>query len=208
MNRGKKQKLPPHPQKLSLTSLRSVSLSFCFLPLREGGFLAALVFLVFCVCHVAAAAPAPESDLPAAASGLPLPRFASLSADEVNMRTGPGTRYPIEWILTKRGMPVEIVAEYEAWRRVRDPGGDEGWVFRAGLSGARMAITTGGAHDLLSGEDGGAAVVAHLNAGAIGRLLECDAGFCKLRFKNGDAAVEGWLPKADFWGALPGERFD
>src|SRR6266404_7272510 len=52
-------------------------------------------------------------------SGLPLPRFASLRSDEVNVRTGPGTRYPVDWVFKRKGMPVEIVAEYENWRKIR-----------------------------------------------------------------------------------------
>ena len=47
-------------------------------------------------------------------SGLPLPRFASLKADEVNVRTGPGPRYPVDWVFKSRNMPVEIVAAGQA----------------------------------------------------------------------------------------------
>src|SRR5271167_3380417 len=81
-------------------------------------------------------------------SNLPIPRFASLRASDVNLRTGPGTRYPIDWVFTHQGMPVEITAEYEMWRRVRDAEGDEGWVHKNALTGKRSAIVIGGAHDL------------------------------------------------------------
>src|SRR5260370_31287258 len=52
-------------------------------------------------------------------SGLPIPRFASLRSDEVNVRTGPGARYPVDWVFKRKAMPVEIVAEYEDLRRNR-----------------------------------------------------------------------------------------
>src|SRR5262247_958941 len=73
-------------------------------------------------------------------SGLPIPRFASLRSDEVNVRTGPGTRYPIDWVFKRKSMPVEIVAEYENWRKIRDWQGAGGWVHQSLLTGKR-AVT-------------------------------------------------------------------
>jgi len=136
-------------------------------------------------------------------SHLPLPRFASLRSDEVNMRAGPGTRYPIEWVLTREAMPVEITEEYEVWRHVRDPSGDEGWVHRNGLSGKRMVIVTG-VHDLHDNPDDASSVVAHLEDGAMGQLLSCKKEWCRLKFEG----IKGYLPKSEFWGAYPGEVFN
>ena len=68
-------------------------------------------------------------------SGLPIPRFASLKSDEVNVRTGPGSRYPIDWVFKRKGMPVEIVAEFENWRKIRDWQGAGGWVYQGLLTG-------------------------------------------------------------------------
>jgi SH3-like domain-containing protein len=137
-------------------------------------------------------------------SGLPIPRFASLRASDVNLRTGPGTRYPIEWVFTHPGMPVEITAEYEFWRRVRDADGDEGWVHKNALTGKRAVIVTGSAHDLRRKPDAAAAVAAHLETGAMGQLLSCTKDWCKLKF----AGVKGYLPKGEFWGAYQEEIFD
>src|ERR1700689_10051 len=95
-------------------------------------------------------------------SGLPIPRFASLRASDVHLRTGPGTRYPIDWVFTHQGMPVEITAEYEMWRRVRDAEGDEGWVHKNALSGKRFIIVTGGTHELRRDPNSNAAIAAHL----------------------------------------------
>ncbi len=136
-------------------------------------------------------------------SHLPLPRFASLRSDEVNMRAGPGTRYPIQWVLTREGMPVDITAEYEVWRRVRDAEGDEGWVHRNGLSGKRMALAAG-VHDLHDDADDASAIVAHLEDGAMGQLLSCKKDWCRLKFEG----IKGYLHKSEFWGAYPGETFN
>jgi SH3-like domain-containing protein len=137
-------------------------------------------------------------------SHLPIPRFASLRSDEVNMRTGPGMRYPIEWVYTRRGLPVEITAEYDIWRRVRDPEGTEGWVSKTELTGKRSAAITGSGHDLRDARNDGSAVIAHLEAGAIGQVLSCGKEWCEVKFEG----VKGFLRKPCFWGAYVDETFD
>jgi SH3-like domain-containing protein len=146
------------------------------------------------------------ADDAAADSGphLPLPRFATLRSDQANMRTGPGTRYPIEWVYSQRGLPVEVIAEYDIWRRVRDADGTEGWFHKTELTGKRTAIVTGGVRELRDGRDDQAEIVAHLEAGAIGQLISCTPEWCKLKFDG----IKGYLRKTDFWGAYANETFD
>jgi hypothetical protein len=140
-----------------------------------------------------------------APSGLPLPRFASLRSGNVNMRMGPGTRYPIAWVFTHQGMPVEILAEYDIWRRVRDTEGTEGWIHKTELSGKRMAIITGAPHDLLRDADYASAITAHLDAGAIGQVMSCAKEWCKMKF---DGSVKGYARKTWLWGVYPNEVFE
>lgn len=142
---------------------------------------------------------------PAAASetGLPLPRFVSLRSDEVNLRTGPGTRYPVSWIYHRQMLPIEIIAEYRDWRKIRDWQGDEGWVHKNMLSGRRSIIVVGGARDILATPAASSPVLLRAEAGVIGHLVACpDEGpFCRVRIGN----REGWLERSGFWGAYPGE---
>ena len=156
-----------------------------------------VLFLFF----AAAAQAAEENDN---SSHLPLPRFATLRSGDVNMRTGPGTRYPIEWVYGRRGLPVEVTAEYDICRRVRDPEGTEGWVNKTELTGKRGVVITGSSRDLHDGRDDQSAVVAHLETGAIGQLVSCTQDWCKVKFDG----VKGYLRKAQFWGAYPNELFD
>jgi SH3-like domain-containing protein len=135
---------------------------------------------------------------------LPLPRFATLRSDEANMRTGPGTRYPIEWVYTHKGLPVEVVAEYDIWRRVRDSDGTEGWFHKTELTGKRSVIVTGAIRELRNSHDDQGAVIAHLQPGAIGQLTSCSKDWCKLKFDG----IKGYLRKTDFWGAYANEIFD
>ncbi len=137
------------------------------------------------------------------ASGLPLPRFASLRSNEVNLRTGPGTRYPIEWVFLKEGLPVEITAEFDVWRRVRDSEGSVGWVHKSNLSGKRSLITTGQAAALRKQPAESAAIKAHVRPGAIGWIASCREAWCEVSF----GALEGYMKKEDFWGAYEHETF-
>ncbi|MFM9843620.1 MAG: SH3 domain-containing protein [Dongiaceae bacterium] len=149
--------------------------------------------------------------LPAAAQSavgtetqLPLPRFVSLRSNEINLRTGPGSNYPIVWIYQRRGMPVEVVAEFESWRKIRDWQGTVGWVHQSMLDGRRGALVIGGERILRHEPAPGAPGVARLQAGVIGRLTECDADWCRLETDS----YEGWLKRDEFWGVYPGEAME
>ena len=138
-----------------------------------------------------------------ASTGLPLPRFASLKTSPVDMRVGPGFRYPIVWIYQKRDLPVEIIREYDVWRQVRAPDGSEGWVQELKLSGKREFIVEGGTQDLHSTTEDDSPVVARVEAGVIGHISSCAVGsdWCKLSVGN----VEGWMRREGFFGVLAGE---
>ena len=134
-------------------------------------------------------------------TGLPVPRFVSLHADRVNLRTGPGDRYPIEWVLTRKEMPVEITGQLEHWRRIRDWEGTTGWVHERMLTGKRAIIVKGGVRVLLRQPDPAAPVIARAEPGVIGRLLECREAWCKV--ETGE--VTGWIRRSDVWGVYPQE---
>ena len=145
----------------------------------------------------------PNADAPRS-TGLPLPRFASLRANEVYMRSGPGTRYPIEWIYRRRGLPVQIIAEFDTWRKVRDWNGAVGWIHRAMLTGKRTAITTAADTTLLREPDPGAPVVARAESGVVAQLLSCRGPWCRIEARG----LKGWVPRGALWGTLPGEKVD
>lgn len=137
-------------------------------------------------------------------SGLPLPRFVSLRSDEVNLRTGPGVRYPVDWIYTRRDMPVEVIAEFEAWRKIRDWQGTEGWVHQSMLSARRMAVVIGPQQRKLRADpDEKAPALAILDPNVMGRLMACpkDKSYCRVDIEN----IQGWIKRDEFWGVYPQE---
>ena len=134
-------------------------------------------------------------------TNLPLPRFVSMRAESANARRGPSLDQRVDWEFVRRGLPLEVVAEYGQWRRVRDAEGYGGWVHHTLLSGVRTAMVTAGAPvPLLARPEEGAAVRAMAEPGVVGRLEACREGWCEI-----DAGgVEGWLPRAALWGVGAG----
>jgi len=137
-------------------------------------------------------------------TGLPLPRFVTLRADEVNLRTGPGTRYPIDWVYRRRGMPVEIVDEFDTWRRIRDWQGTEGWVHQSMVQGQRGILVTGKRHTLLRRPEPGTPGVALVDAGVVGVLERCQGDWCEVVA----GGFTGWLQRDAFYGLHPGEALE
>jgi SH3-like domain-containing protein len=144
---------------------------------------------------------APPTNAAENETGPKLPRFVSLRSDQVNLRVGPGENYPIEWVLTRKEMPVEIVREFENWRMIRDWQGTEGWVHERMLTGKRAVVVKGGIRTLHRQPEVASAAVARAEPGVIARLLECRGNWCRI-----DATDHaGWVQRGDLWGVYPDE---
>ena len=142
------------------------------------------------------------------ASGLPVPRFVSLKTDRVNVRGGPDKDHDVAWIYTKVGLPVEITAEFENWRRVRDSDGTEGWVYHSLLSGKRTAaVQLKNKTDLASlyaKADAQSTVTARLQVGVLATIKRCTGTWCEI---SGDG-FDGWIEQNELWGVYPAEKIE
>jgi SH3-like domain-containing protein len=143
-----------------------------------------------------------------ATSALPVPRFVSIKADRVNVRGGPDKDHDVSFIFTRVGWPVEITAEFENWRRIRDSDGTEGWVYHSLLSGKRMAaVQMKEKTDLAplhQRPDPSSPVTAKLEVGVLGTVKACTGTWCHLTGKDFD----GWVEQDDLWGVYPNEKID
>ena len=141
-------------------------------------------------------------------SGLPVPRYVSLKSDHVNVRAGPTKDNDVAWVYTRSGLPVEITAEFENWRRVRDSEGAEGWVYHSLLSGRRTAVITMKTKDelaqLYESADRTSEVTARLQAGVVAQVKRCVAGWCRVT-GNG---FEGWIEQQRLWGVYADEKVE
>jgi SH3-like domain-containing protein len=137
-------------------------------------------------------------------TGLHIPRYASLKTDDINMRSGPGGRYPVLWTYKRRELPVKIEREFDVWRLVEDMDGVKGWVNGATLTGRRTFVITGtDPRTVHADASDDSEAVAVLKPGVVGRIKSCDANasWCQVTA----AGYRGWLPRTAFWGADPGE---
>jgi SH3-like domain-containing protein len=141
-------------------------------------------------------------------SGLPVPRFVSLKSDHVNVRGGPTKDNDVSWIYTKSGLPVEITAEFENWRRVRDSEGSEGWVYHSLLSGKRTAVITTKSKDELAQlhdrADDSSAVAAQLEAGVVANVRRCSGTWCRIT----GTGFDGWIEQERLWGVYADEKVE
>ncbi|GGB34729.1 hypothetical protein GCM10011505_15230 [Tistrella bauzanensis] len=133
----------------------------------------------------------------------PLPRFVSMRSAEVNVRTGPGTRYPVSVIYHRRDLPVEITAEYENWRKIRDVEGAEGWAHMSLLSGRRTAIITGEVRTLYDRPSADAVALLRAEPGVVGRVMACERNWCEMDIAN----TRAWIRRDEIWGVYPDEDF-
>jgi len=141
-------------------------------------------------------------------SGLPLPRFVSLKPDRVNVRGGPTRDHEVAFVFTRAGMPVEIIAESDNWRRIRDWEGAEGWVYHAMLSGRRTAVVSPKDKNQLvplrADAEADSEVVARVQAGVLASVKRCTGTWCRIA----GTGFDGWVVQEQLWGVYPNEKVD
>ena len=141
-------------------------------------------------------------------TGLSVPRYVSLKSDRVNLREGPSKDHRTSWVFERAGLPVEITAEFDTWRKIRDSEGSEGWVLHSLLSGRRTALVAPWKKDqsmpLYDQPRPDSAVVANLQSGVIGNVKKCDGQWCRI---YGDG-FDGYEPQNNLWGVYPGEHVE
>jgi SH3-like domain-containing protein len=168
---------------------------FCAIAVLAGGWLGASVTTGFSA-----------KDVAMTASGLPVPRYVSLKSDHVNVRAGPTKDNDVAWVYTRAGLPVEITAEFENWRRVRDSEGAEGWVYHSLLSGRRTAVVSMKNKDDLAAlhesAEADSAVTARLQAGVVAQVKKCDAHWCHIA----GSGFDGWIEQQRLWGVYSDEQ--
>lgn len=157
------------------------------------------LFAVLLSCNMAYAADTEESE-----TGLELPRMVSLRSSLINARSGPGNRYPIEWVYKQRGAPVEIVAEFELWRKIKDWEGTETWVHKAMLTGRRFVrVINPGENNIYTKPDTSSDIIAKAEDGVVGEIDKCpsQSSMCLIKFDG----VRGWMPRSALFGVYEDE---
>jgi len=148
--------------------------------------------------------PAPKIDpTKGTSTGLSLPRWVSFRSDDVNLRAGPGTQYPIDWVYHRRDYPVQVLREFEVWRLVQIQDGTKGWVHQATITGRRGFVVQTAEQVLRAGPADTADPVAKLESGVIGHIKRCPAGSAWCEVQAGDYG--GWLKRDAMYGVSADE---
>ena len=134
-------------------------------------------------------------------TNLPMPRYVSLKASEANARRGPSLSHKIDWVYKRRGVPLEIYAEYENWRRVRDYEGAGGWIHYSLLSGVRTVLITQDLTDVFRKPDENALVTARFEKNVVADLGACTKNWCEVEA----GGYKGWAQKTALWGVYLSE---
>jgi SH3-like domain-containing protein len=137
-------------------------------------------------------------------TNLPIPRYVSLKVKEANARRGPSLSHKIDWIYKRQNMPLEIYAEYENWRRVRDFEGLGGWVHYTLLSGIRYVLVKSELLEMRLLPSMDAQVIAKVPQHNIATLDKCNKDWCRIN----DDGYKGWVPKNEIWGVYEDELKD
>ncbi len=139
-------------------------------------------------------------------TAFPLPRFVSLSSDEVFVRSGPGSRYPVKWVYHRKGLPVEVILEYEIWRKIKDFEGETGWVHQSLISGKRTAMIKDGGQKvaLLQKPKESGHKTAFLEPRVIVNIDKCAEKYCQVSASG----YKGWVDRSKIWGIYDKEIID
>ena len=159
-------------------------------------------FLIFFVCI--AYIPSTSSNVSIGKfSSLPIPRFISLKTEPVYMRRGPGIRYPILWVYQKKSLPLEIIEEFNTWRKVIDPDGAEGWIHQSMLTGKRSGLVINDLAELYKGSNSRSEIMAKIERSVVLTIVSCPqkVDFCNVRYND----LKGWIKKNNLWGIYPDE---
>ncbi|WP_126174941.1 SH3 domain-containing protein [Tsuneonella rigui] len=135
---------------------------------------------------------------PLAAQEREVPYWASIKAEVLNLRAGPGRDYPVRWVYHRAGLPLKVVRVHEGWRLVRDPAGDEGWVTANLLSKERGGIVIGqGLAAIREKPSDNSKLRWNAEPGVVGRIDDCEAGWCD--FDVGGR--RGYMRAERLWGS-------
>ena len=158
-----------------------------------------LVFILCGVVMLGAVAPvlAQSGKDPFHTTGLPVPRFMALGEDKIHVRAGPGKTYPIRWVFNKKNLPIQVVQEYETWRKIKDSDGQEGWVMGMFLSSRRTAIVKSKEPvELFDKTSEKRRKIALIAPNVVASIEECNATWCDIEA----GGYHGWIDKKFLWG--------
>jgi SH3-like domain-containing protein len=128
-------------------------------------------------------------------------KMVSIVGNDVNMRSGPGTKYKVMWELGN-GFPLMVLKRSGQWYRVRDFEGTIGWVHQDVVNRSPHMIIK--VHkksrkriNVRSGPGTKYRIVAKAYYGVVFKTLKQQNGWVKVQHEKG---VTGWIKRSLLWG--------
>ncbi len=123
-------------------------------------------------------------------------KMVSVSVVKLNLRSGPGTKYAVQWEYGK-GVPLSVLRTKGNWYKVKDFENDVGWVYKKMVNRKPYMIVKKKKINIRSGPGTKFKLVGKAEYGVVFATLEQKPGWAKVKHENG---LQGWVKRDLVWG--------
>jgi SH3-like domain-containing protein len=122
--------------------------------------------------------------------------FVSVTKDNINVRTGPGTNHPVHLELFE-GYPLKVMSREGNWLKVTDFENDTGWI-EASLTrtGDTVIVKSQKSVNLRSAPNTTSEIVVSLDRGVVLKKIGMQDQWTHVRHNSG---VSGWIHQSLIW---------
>ncbi len=130
-----------------------------------------------------------------------LARMVSVSGEDVNLRSGPGTQYPIKWKYGS-GLPLQVIKEQGDWVMVEDFEKDSGWLHKNLVSDTGYMVVKVNKDknqkiNIRSGPGTKYKIVGKAYYGVVFKTIKQEKGWAQVKHESG---ITGWVKRSLLWG--------
>ena len=120
----------------------------------------------------------------------------SVKKDNVNVRSGPGTEFPVSMELFK-GYPLKVIEKKGDWLKISDFENDSGWIYSPlVVPGSTVIVNGKKSINMRSKPDTSASIVASVDRGVVLTKLSAKGKWVKVRHSQG---ATGWIYSPLLW---------
>lgn len=124
------------------------------------------------------------------------PYFVATSSNDVNVRSGPASSYPILLNYKAKGVPVKVIDKYQSWLQIQNFNGVVGWVYQNLTKKSNTALVVKKVN-VFNAQN---AIVGIINTNNVVKLHGCNNNTCNISFNANNISIKGWVFKQGLWG--------
>lgn len=122
--------------------------------------------------------------------------FLTLKYNEVKVRQGPSSEYPVKFIYNKKYLPVKVIDSKDNFKKIIDLKNNSGWIHIAQLTKKKSAINIFDLALIFRKPNIYSKPIAKLESGKMVTIKRCKDKWCKISTQN----ISGWIKKKFLWG--------